>query len=346
MQPSPTKPIFIGGTGRCGTTILKRILRRHPQIFGLLSEGRFITDPDGLLDLADAHSTQFSGEGSDKALRRFEHLMQSLRKTSAGYRAARRVGRWLGVDLFSLISPSEYAAYDVGRQFGLEHFDRTVADLLRQLEAFRYPGILPSTPPYRFRPHIIRGRYFDRAEILEMCRRFTHNLYSQRLLEQDKTRWVEDTPGNMLHALRLQEMFPDMKLVHVFRDPRDVVASHATKRWSPSDHTKTVRAVADFISVWLDIRDGLRPANVFLLRFEDFIAAPADVLGRLCDFLELPFESAMLDIDLSRHNIGRYRKHLSPDVIATIEKLLAKWMDENGYLGVETRATAPVVATT
>ena len=48
---SPTGPIFVGGTGRSGTTIVARILGAHPDVHLIPIEVRFIVDPGGLCDL-------------------------------------------------------------------------------------------------------------------------------------------------------------------------------------------------------------------------------------------------------------------------------------------------------
>ncbi len=44
----PTAPIFVGGTGRSGTTILGRLLGRHPNYTVIPVEARFHCSPDGL----------------------------------------------------------------------------------------------------------------------------------------------------------------------------------------------------------------------------------------------------------------------------------------------------------
>ena len=45
------KQLFIRGTGRSRTTILKKILASHSQIVALPGELRVITDPGGALEL-------------------------------------------------------------------------------------------------------------------------------------------------------------------------------------------------------------------------------------------------------------------------------------------------------
>ena len=44
------KVIFIGGSGRSGTNILRKLLSKHSQVASLPFEHRFIIDPDGIID--------------------------------------------------------------------------------------------------------------------------------------------------------------------------------------------------------------------------------------------------------------------------------------------------------
>ena len=46
--------IFIGGTGRSGTSILLKLLDHYEHIYSLPTESKFIIDYKGLINLADA----------------------------------------------------------------------------------------------------------------------------------------------------------------------------------------------------------------------------------------------------------------------------------------------------
>ena len=85
MQHLNMQPVFIGGTGRSGTTILARMLSLHKDIFTIPFETRFIVDPYGLADLVDALSEKWSLYNGDRALRDFKNLMETLYPTQAEY---------------------------------------------------------------------------------------------------------------------------------------------------------------------------------------------------------------------------------------------------------------------
>jgi Sulfotransferase family len=49
--------VFVGGTGRSGTTILGHLIGAHPEYAVIPSESKFITGPRGLCDLASGKAT-------------------------------------------------------------------------------------------------------------------------------------------------------------------------------------------------------------------------------------------------------------------------------------------------
>ena len=51
--------IFIGGTGRVGSSLLRSLLLKHKDICGNNFEGRFTVSPDGIFEfLKNSHNTQ------------------------------------------------------------------------------------------------------------------------------------------------------------------------------------------------------------------------------------------------------------------------------------------------
>lgn len=68
-------PFFVGGTGRCGTSQLTRVLGEHPQVHALEWESRFLVDPGGFEDLARALTVAYTPFHADDALGRLAWLL-------------------------------------------------------------------------------------------------------------------------------------------------------------------------------------------------------------------------------------------------------------------------------
>jgi len=62
-------PIFIGGTGRSGTTLLLRLIADNPEIFVFRWETQFLVSPNGLMPLIDNGFERAACEGFTKSLR-------------------------------------------------------------------------------------------------------------------------------------------------------------------------------------------------------------------------------------------------------------------------------------
>src|ERR1051325_8637667 len=73
-MPSPS-PVFVAGTGRSGTSQLADILGEHPLIHRIPMETRFLVDPGGLRDLADALTTRYDTFVAEDAVNRLRELL-------------------------------------------------------------------------------------------------------------------------------------------------------------------------------------------------------------------------------------------------------------------------------
>lgn len=76
-------PVLIGGAGRCGTTVLKRCLGRHPQVAWVGPELRWLSETDGLLDLWQALVRDWTPGGACNALDRYRLLVEVDRAGTA-----------------------------------------------------------------------------------------------------------------------------------------------------------------------------------------------------------------------------------------------------------------------
>jgi len=104
-----------------------------------------------------------------------------------------------------------------------------------------------------------------------------------------KSRWGNKTPKYVLHLPLIHELFPHAKIIHVIRDPRDVVASILKAGW-----TSTVKETAHYWEerVLAGIRDGrkLGDDRYYELKYESLLQKPGDVTRQICDWLSIGFD--------------------------------------------------------
>ena len=115
-------------------------------------------------------------------------------------------------------------------------------------------------------------------------------MYAER---EGKSRYGDKTPGYIQEMRRIQRVLPEARFVHIIRDGRDVSLSHLRMNWGPEDYEQSAR-------LW---RNRIRRAQKIAptidhyteIHFEDLVADTEGELRRICDFIDLDFDPAMLD---------------------------------------------------
>jgi len=107
-----------------------------------------------------------------------------------------------------------------------------------------------------------------------------------------KARWCEKTPTQP--ATWVFDLFPEAQVVHIVRDPRDVVASSLDVPWTGM---ATRRIAAAWRRFTLDnVRVGLEvgPARFLQIRYEDLARDFESTLSLVCAFLDEGLTTEML----------------------------------------------------
>ena len=116
-----------------------------------------------------------------------------------------------------------------------------------------------------------------------------------------KPRWGDKTPLYMQHLPLLERLFPDARFVHLVRDGRDAAVSFlAVPAGIMTEGWGHPRGAAGFACQWAtEVRDaralGERLGDRYLeVRYETFVAQPAETLHGICAFADLRYDDAML----------------------------------------------------
>jgi hypothetical protein len=160
--------------------------------------------------------------------------------------------------------------------------------------------------------------------------------YSKKPIVGDKT------PSYLAHIPLLNDLFPNSKIIHIYRDPRDYALS-INKAWRKNKMRAVQRWKNGIRKFSMDVKIlGIEPFN---MKYEDLISNPRDTLCDLCEFLGIEFEENMLTIEKTTEDLGdtkgllridalnqgKWVSRLRKKEVANIESIAGKLMEEMGY---------------
>ena len=174
-------------------------------------------------------------------------------------------------------------------------------------------------------------------------------------------RWGDKSPPNTPHLAALSAVFPDLRVIHMLRDGRDVVRSFMDV---------SNAGLPYFAHAWLaGVRTaqafgGQHPAQYLEIRYEDLVRETPATLQRVTSFLGLSFDHRILRYheeelrlgDVAGHprlhgvwepvyqsSIGRWRTTFDAHQIAELDRLLGPALAALGYGAEESWANARAV---
>ena len=95
----------------------------------------------------------------------------------------------------------------------------------------------------------------------------------------------------------LNYFFPNSKIIHIIRDPRDVVLSRTKARWSKK-YPYFMHSIIYYLQMTLGRRmlyKYYNKNNFYEIKYEDLIKDPDYELKKICNFLEVEYENNILN---------------------------------------------------
>lgn len=146
---------------------------------------------------------------------------------------------------------------------------------------------------------------------------------------------------------KILRIFPDCRVLHIVRDPRDVSASVMRLGWAGNAYY----AASNWLTAEKDMeaaRRQLKPGQLLSLKYEKLATNPEPELRKICDFLGISFDPRLFGYvynttydSPNQSAIGGWRKKLSDKEIELIEQHCSDLMEERGYQRI-TQTTAPL----
>ncbi len=314
----PADLVFVGGTGRSGTTVLSLLLDRHSRFRGVPIECRFHCNPKGLADVVGGRATS-------------EAFLEKL-QTYWWYRV--RIGPRALVPV-GVVGRARVASSLLGLRL---HPRRDGAQP-------RVRGLHEVIPRQRFDAAVKRFEANCTDDLLQASRDLFYDLLRPLADRAGKPALVEMSSFTIAAAPELARIFPEARFVHIVRDGRDAGVSKVLLR-EKAHHPTDAASGVDFWAERLRQADegvrGLDPSDrerLHLVGLDELVwgdreGAYADLLA----FLGVADEPAMREffggMTAEAAHRGRWREGLSlaeqDEITARYEATLDR-IEREGY---------------
>ncbi|MGH3146280.1 MAG: sulfotransferase family protein [Rubrobacter sp.] len=174
-----------------------------------------------------------------------------------------------------------------------------------------------------------------------------------------KPRVGDKTPRYVRSVPTLHELWPEAKFVHLIRDGRDVCLSalewksggELSRRFETwkTDPVATAGVWWDWlVRLGREAGEDLGPALYHEIRYESLVSDPVEECAKLCEFLDIPYDSAMLRFHEGREReapglsakgawkrvttgLRDWRTELSGESVEVFEAAAGESLEELGY---------------
>lgn len=230
-------PVFSGGVGRSGTTIVSQILRKHPDLIaGKPNEIRFLTESYGLLDLVYGMQRLPSSQLTRaERIALLNPLNKSVQYRFRFFRKKMAENWWKRVNRIGEVS-------GVHRAMNWNQMSKLLDDLGAQLD----------NP-------IEAGRDFMFGYIRAQRRYSGHKF------------WMDTTPPNMMQADLIYRLLPEARFIEMRRHPLDNIASVLREPWGPNDLKSALPWFKDRIELASAAKKVIPEAQHLTLWLEDLV---------------------------------------------------------------------------
>jgi len=147
----------------------------------------------------------------------------------------------------------------------------------------------------------IRQKLLNKSRI-KLDRRFPEHLKTKKdifehvidqfNLEGTRT-FLEKTPRHIFFYSKILEYYPDARFICIIREPKNVVSSQLTN--SPKKNKSVIRLSLLYNKIAAAIAKVRNNENVFLIRYEDLTTETELILKDICKFLNIEFDSKLVD---------------------------------------------------
>lgn len=144
-------------------------------------------------------------------------------------------------------------------------------------------------------------RILKRKSKISVDQNVLHKLQTQKEIfeyligtfnKQNKGTFLEKTPRHVYFYSEILKYYPDAKFICMIREPRNAVSSLLTM--SQKRQKSVIRISLFYNKIVNAIINIIHNRNVLALRYEDLVNQPDQTLKKICQFINIPFDSKLI----------------------------------------------------
>jgi hypothetical protein len=280
-------PLFSGGSGRSGTTVIVNLLKSHPEIHASLPrEIKYLTSRYGLVDLNFGRSMKL--EEDFRGMR--NNFLASANK---------RIGK-RREDVFLAYLKSKWWSEEgkKGKPRGLVQgvTEEQLAEISSRFHSSYEKNLLTAS----------RELFYD----LSACQ-----------FKKDTVRYFADsTPVNTLQAHLIYQLFPNALFINMIRDGRDVAYSVSKENWGPRDPFKALKWWGNRVLVSHQSLSQLPDEQHLEIRLEELISSDREAQYlKILNFLDISDHLSMreffnVEMRAEKMSQGEWKQKVSDSI--------------------------------
>ncbi len=207
-MPTSFTPLFTGGSGRSGTTIIVNLLKSHPEIHSSLPrEIKYVTSRFGLVDLNFGRPLRLEEDFKGVLINLAASINNRVYKSKEEHFLTFLKSKWWS---------------EVGKKGNPR-------------------GLVQGITKEQLAEISSRFSYSYKKDLLAASRKLFYDLSSCQFKKDTVRYFADSTPVNMMQAHFIYQLFPDALFINMIRDGRDVAYSVSKERWGPNDPFKGLK---------------------------------------------------------------------------------------------------------
>jgi hypothetical protein len=186
--------------------------------------------------------------------------------------------------------------------------------------------------------------WYDRCTRFDPLDIFSELIRYETGAPDDQNLWLGDkSPNYTTHLPAIRRGIPDVRIIHIVRDARDVALS-AKKVWKKNIYRSTQRWSDGMRKLQEDLGD-FQADHFREVRYEDLLEHPEDTVRCLLDFLGLEYRPDILTLRKSAENLGdtrnrtkimgdnvyKYKTRLNESQVRRLESVSRDMLERYGY---------------